>query len=35
MLSMRDAGEVAVSPAGANIAVPVRAGRAAIQLGKG
>jgi hypothetical protein len=34
-LSMRDAGEVAVSPASANIAVPVRAGRAAIQPGKG
>ncbi len=34
-LSMRDAGEVAVSPASANIAVPVRAGRAAIQQGKG
>jgi hypothetical protein len=35
MLSMRDAGEVAVSPASANSAVPVRAGRVAIQLGKG
>jgi hypothetical protein len=35
MLSMRDAGEVAVSPASANSAVPVGAGRAAIQLGKG
>ena len=35
MLSMREAGEVAVSPASANSAVPVEAGRAAIQLGKG
>ena len=34
-LSMKDAGEVAVSPASANIAVPVGARRAAIQQGKG
>jgi hypothetical protein len=34
-LSMREAGEVAVSPASVNFAVPVIAGRDAILLGKG